>query len=120
MTALLGDATSEREGESELRELAERLTLRGYGVRRSEFFAPGGVMIFRRKRPLVPSAVDVLEGCVFLYRSEDGWCARVTQHGGRHWVKPVRDLLRLHDAALEALHATSSPPSEAWIETQLT
>ena len=98
-----------------LRELAARLERQGYGVRRVAFFSEAGIMVFRRAKAAGPSGGSVLEGCVFLDRAGHGWHARVTQHGGRKWLKAAHDVTALEDAALEGLHATHRPPSDGWV-----
>ena len=117
---------SDARAEAVLGELGERLQRQGYGVRRVAFFSDAGIMVWRRAKAAGPSGGDVLAGCVFLdpvrldgtapalRGGADGWCARVTQHGGRQWLKAADDLSALADAALEALHATCTPPSAEW------
>lgn len=57
----------------------------------------------------------MIERTVFLYWA-DAWEARVTQHGGRHWIKRSATIEELESVALEALATDERPPTTDWIE----
>ena len=64
-----------------------------------------------------PSAHDeiaVIESSVFVYRRGQHWEARVTQHGGPHWVRQVENLESLEEVAMEALRSKARPPTGEW------
>ena len=90
----------------ELDSLADELEREGFLLRRgTPFFAPNGFAA-RTSWENVRS--------VFVYFLDDHWMARITAHGGPHWIRPCSDVSELRIAAVEALASTSTPPSAAW------
>lgn len=59
--------------------------------------------------------IPVIERTVFLYWA-DVWEARVTLHGGRHWIKRSATIEELESDALEALATDERPSATDWIE----
>lgn len=108
-----------------LDELGRRLETRGFRFRRRTYFASSGILVMTQPRAAVPSAepsegdytlTDVwyFERAVMLYPFEGGWEARVTRHGGPHWVRRVGTLDAMESCALEALGTSAVPPGPAW------
>ena len=96
----------------ELENLARRLGEYGYRSRRTDRMATSGVMIF--SQPIDFGDFQVIEQTVFIHRRGQRWEARVTQHGGPHWVREVDGLDQLAEAALEALRSKIRPPTSEW------
>jgi hypothetical protein len=59
-------------------------------------------------------AAVVIESSVFLYPQGTGWEARVTLHGGQHWIRSAASTGELETVALEALSTHDRPPSPIW------
>lgn len=100
--------------ESDMEQLSYRLVQNGFGTRPAPYFAENGILAFTAVTGT--SVGNVMEKTVFLYATPDGWCARITQHGGPHWMRVVEDISALERIALEALRRTETPPSSAWTE----
>ena len=100
------------EPQQELEVVARRLGECGYRFRRAPHFAVSGVLIYS------PASCDdelrVFEKSVFIYARGVHWIARVTQHGGPHWIREVDSIGQLEDVALEALRSQARPPSSEW------
>lgn len=62
----------------------------------------------------LPEHIQVIEAPVFLYHSGESWEARVTPHGGPHWVRRAATLDELEELALEALGTRDVPPGPEW------
>jgi hypothetical protein len=88
-----------------LEELGRRLEMQGYGVNfNCPYFAETGLGVF--PRPGEPEAV--IGTSVLLYCTTQGWEARVTPHGGPHWVRHASSIPELEAAALEGLRASET------------
>jgi hypothetical protein len=98
--------------QEELEELARRLGAQGFSFRRAPYFAATGVFI--SSSPIQNDEFAVIEYTVFLYGVEERWEARVTQHGGPHWIRQAESLERLEEVALEALRSSARPPNDEW------
>ena len=102
------------EDEQALRELGDRLESLGLLVGSKPYFGIPGIAAWRPQPPLAPGEIRPVDRFVFLYASADGWAARVTPHGGPHWVRSAQSAAALEEFAVEALGTTAMPPSEAW------
>ncbi|WP_437631343.1 hypothetical protein [Sorangium sp. So ce854] len=100
--------------EMDLQQLSHRLAQHGFGTRSAPHFAENGMVAFTA---VAHTRVgNVMNKPVFLYATPDGWYARITQHGGPHWIRAAEDIYALERIALEALRRTKTPPSSAWTE----
>ena len=102
----------------QLGDLTLRFESRGFFASPRSFFADNGIMIFLRPddEPAPGShGIGVIERRVFLYWGETGWEARITPHGGPHWIKRAASIAELEAAALEALASDQTPPSDGWM-----
>ncbi len=99
---------------SDLQQLSFRLARQGFGVRPAPYFTSNGVLAFILDAG--GCVGSVMARTVFLYVTSEGWCARITQHGGRHWTRTAEDISALERIALEALQRAEVPPSSAWVE----
>lgn len=98
----------------DLEGLSFRLERQSFGVRPRPYFGEPGVVAF-----VVDAAVGtwtVMENAAFLHATREGWCARITPHGGRHWTRKAADISALECIALEAIQRAEVPPSPAWVE----
>ena len=99
--------------QQELEDLGRRLGERhGYQFRPAAYFASSGILV--HTPAVADREIAVIERSVFLYPRHDRWQARVTQHGGPHWIREVDTITRLEEVALEALQSGVCPPTTAW------
>ncbi len=99
---------SEFDPENVLESLAKEFEHQGFQVRRETcFFADNGIAIghsgFLR---------------VHLYVTALGLSARVTEHGGRHWIFQCATIRELRQAASSALETDEVPPSALWVREE--
>jgi hypothetical protein len=109
----------DEEAQQHLEALGASLERRGFRWRGSRgFFAKNGIWAYTPPTPQsVASGTPVMERTVFLYRVGDQWTARVTQHGGPHWIKRAKDLRELEAIAIDVLAEGRQPPSDdSWEE----
>jgi hypothetical protein len=95
--------------ESELEALGRRLTDQGYRYREAKYFSDNGIVVF------AAAEEGVIEKSVFLYERNGSWIARVTSHGGSHWVRSAKTCAELEGPALEALRSPERPPARGWL-----
>jgi hypothetical protein len=99
--------------QEELEALGRRLAQEhGFRFRPAPYFATSGILVCTP--PVDAGAFAVIERSVFLYSRENRWEARVTQHGGAHWIRVAETIARLEVLALEALQTEARPPTSAW------
>jgi len=102
--------------QQQLEDLGHRLGEHGYQFRRAQYFADTGVLIY--SPPVQHDEIAVIERSVFIYARDQRWEARVTLHGGPHWIREVDSIAQLEEAVLEALRSDARPPTVRWkIET---
>jgi hypothetical protein len=103
----------------QLDELALRFESRGFLAGQRNFFADNGIVIVSGpsddEPPPGPDGIVVIGRCVFLYWGDAGWEARITPHGGPHWIKHAASIAALESVALEALATDQTPPSDGWM-----
>ena len=104
---------SDQEKRRELEAVGLRLQDLGYRFDWRPFFGTPGIWAFLPPEP-DPSGITVVNRPVFLYGTARGWEARLTPHGGPHWIRPAATVAALEEIALEALRSTATPPSYAW------
>ncbi|NTX05452.1 hypothetical protein HUA74_28160 [Myxococcus sp. CA051A] len=112
------------EQQRSLDELGRRMEERGFVYRDVRFFATSGIVVGTRPIPkFIPIEtphgtmeldVSSSERRVALYASPRGWAARVTPHGGPHWIRGADTLDELEAIALEALGTSIVPPGPDW------
>ncbi|KYG08615.1 hypothetical protein BE21_22685 [Sorangium cellulosum] len=100
--------------EMDLQRLSQRLAQHGFGARSAPYFAENGIVAVATVAHT--RLGNVMENAVFLYATPDGWYARITQHGGPHWIRAAEDISALERIALEALRRSKTPPNSAWTE----
>jgi|RhiMethySRZTD1v2_1073278.scaffolds.fasta_scaffold320956_2 hypothetical protein len=111
---------SHDERSAALAEIGAELAARGYVTRQAPYFANNGIVAFSQPvatwidTPRGRQAIDVIERSVALYATEGRFEARVTQHGGPHWVKAADTPEELQALALDALEALEIPPA-GWL-----
>lgn len=99
-----------------LDSITTRLTERGYVVTRRNFSSPDGLLVHTpAQASSAPASIAVIDDAVFLYSIASGWQARITPHGGPHWIQNAATLDALFDVALAALQSNGSVPS-GWVE----
>ena len=102
------------EDERGLQELRRRLEGRGLALSTRCYFGVPGIVAYEPLPPTPPGEIRVAGPMVFLYASEEGWAARVTPHGGPHWIRTATSAAALEDFVFEALGTTARPPTAAW------
>lgn len=103
--------------QAELDALARRLAERGYRCRSTRYFAHVEVLALSPGAE-GPAGTPVAERSVFLCHGDDGWMARVTPHGGPHWVRRVSNCSELEAIALQALATDARPRSDEWVRDE--
>ena len=98
--------------QQELEDLGHRFGERGYRFRCAPFFGASGIWIF--VPPDGQGEIAVIEKSVFIYARYGRWEARVTQHGGPHWIRQADTIPALQEVALEGLTSSVLPPTAAW------
>jgi hypothetical protein len=96
----------------ELESVVRRIGEHGFRFRRAEYFGASGVLIY--SPPVRHSEISVVGRSVFIYARGSRWEARVTQHGGPHWIREADSIDRLEEIALEALRSPARPPTSDW------
>ncbi|MFY1824837.1 hypothetical protein ACN47A_02865 [Myxococcus fulvus] len=110
-----------------LDELGRRLEARGFRILRRAYFGPSAILVTTPPRRAAPETearegeytlADVwyFDRSVYLHPFGNGWEARVTRHGGPHWVRRTATLNELESVAVEALGTSTVPPSPEWRE----
>ena len=103
----------------QLDDLALRFESRGFLARQRSYFTDNGIVIFVGPSDNEPSpgadGIFVIWRGVFLYWGASGWEARITPHGGPHWIRYAASITELEAVALEALATDQTPPSDGWI-----
>ena len=103
----------------QLDDLALRFESRGFLAKQRSYFADNGIVIFSGPSDDAPApgpdGIVVIGRGVFLYRGDAGWEARITPHGGPHWIKHAASIAELETVALEALATDQTPPSDGWM-----
>ena len=102
----------------QLDDLALRFESRGFLARQATYFADNGILIFSKPSDEPAPGADgiaVIGRGVCLYWGDAGWEARVTTHGGPHWIKHAASIAELEAVALEALATDQTPPSDGWM-----
>lgn len=114
-----------------LEELGRRLEARGLVFASRDFFASNGIIVMRPIESPAPehgevspasppreySLADIRQYShrVALYHSGTSWEARVTAHGGPHWIRRAESLDELEGFVDEALQATEGTcPNDQW------
>jgi hypothetical protein len=100
--------------EQALKDLRQRLESDGLGVSDRCFFGIPGCAAYKPLPPAPPDEIRVLGRIVYLYASREGWAARVTPHGGPHWIRTAQSAAALEEFAREALATKATPPNASW------
>jgi hypothetical protein len=106
---------------AELAEVGAALEARGYCARPAPYFAQGGIFVFT---PALTTRVElassdsrqleIIARTVLLYVVAGRFEARVTRHGGPHWIQSAASRAELEGLAVTALESTEIPP-EGWV-----
>jgi len=80
-------------------------------VSRVTFFSPSGWVVGTPAR--VDDALSMLDPCVYVHPSVEGWTLRLTVHGGLHWLSQATDA-NLESRVLEAMRADRRNPGPEW------
>lgn len=101
--------------DDQLDDLARRLESRGLVVRNRCYFADKGIFVLSQPLPVEATGIEgISERTVFLYWSDAGWEARITCHGGPHWVRRVASLVELEAVAIDVFATDRTPPTDGW------
>lgn len=99
------------EAHAQLEIVRRRLQARGLFIASRFLFGSPGIVV-ALSRP--EDALSPVDRPVHLYRSRDGWTARLTPHGGPHWIRVVDTAAELESIAVEAVRSPVVPPNERW------
>lgn len=88
-----------------------RLEGLGLYVSRVTFFSPSGWVVGTPAR--VDDALWMLDDCVYVHPSVEGWTLRLTVHGGPHWLSQATDA-NLESRVLDAMRADRRNPGPEW------
>jgi hypothetical protein len=89
---------------------------RGLGVVDRPYFAPTTLVVYVVPQDQ-PGEIWTADQMVFVYPRLGGWEARVTRHGGPHWIRQASTIEEIQEIALAVLAQDPFRPDSAWAET---
>jgi hypothetical protein len=98
-----------------LAKLRTRFISLGYAVRDGAWFSPVGLLVFIRPEA-VAGELPVVERKVAVYPRGDRWEARVTRHGGPHWIRGADSSSELIETVRHVLAQEPFVPDPTWTE----
>lgn len=101
--------------QQELETLVGRFEQRGFAWARRCFFGQAGIIVGTPSAQIPSDGIRLAwKHAVQLYWNGSHWEARLTPHGGPHWIKTAPTLDQLEEVALEALGANPRRPGAGW------
>ncbi|NVB82021.1 MAG: hypothetical protein HOV81_26810 [Kofleriaceae bacterium] len=107
--------------QQEIETLVGRFAQRGYGWARRCFFGQAGIIVGTPAVPILRDGIALpWDHAVQLYWKGSHWEARLTPHGGPHWIKTASTLDELAALGEEAIascrwrRSRMTPPGIGW------